>query len=57
MSWQEWGTLAVVGLAVAYLVARRVRRRRAGTCCGEEECPASAAMVGKLRAHGSGPSK
>ena len=47
-------TLAVLAVvaALAYLVGRLLRRRSAGTCCGERECPAARMTVEKLRAAG-----
>lgn len=49
MTWQELAAYALVGLAVAYLVARRLVRRPGANCCGGKECPAAAATLRKLR--------
>jgi hypothetical protein len=48
---QDIGAFVLVGLAVAYLVWRSMRRRATGNCCGEKECPAAREMVDKLNRH------
>jgi hypothetical protein len=45
---QETVTFLVVAAAVVWLIARWRRRRAAGTCCGEAECPAARSTVEKL---------
>ena len=52
MTGQELATFAVVAAAVGYLVRRRLRRRAAGTCCGERECPAAKKTLDRLRSVG-----
>jgi len=56
MSWQEISAFALVGLAVAYLAARRLSRWSRANCCGGKECPAAAATVRKLRGGPRAPS-
>jgi hypothetical protein len=46
---QQFGALAIVALAVAYLLWRFLAGRATGNCCGEKECPAAREMVEKLR--------
>ena len=45
MSWQDYAAYALVALAAGFLLARWRRRRAAGNCCGERECPAAKGMV------------
>ena len=52
MTGQELATLLIVAAALAYLVGRRLRRRSAGTCCGERECPAAKKTIDRLRSAG-----
>ncbi|MDJ0522342.1 MAG: hypothetical protein QNJ90_09760 [Planctomycetota bacterium] len=51
MNAQEWIVAAIGALTVGYLVWRSVRRRLAGTCCGERECPAASAVARRLAEH------
>jgi len=49
MTGQEIAAFVVVGLAVAYLAARRLRKKASGNCCGEKECPAARGMLDKIQ--------
>lgn len=42
---QDVLALALVALALAWLVGRTVVRRRRATCCGAKQCPAATRMV------------
>ena len=51
MTGQEIAAFIVVGLALAYLCVRYLRKKASGNCCGEKECPASQGVVDKINAH------
>ncbi|MCK6461765.1 MAG: hypothetical protein L6Q95_17945 [Planctomycetes bacterium] len=39
---------ALVALAAGWLLWRHLRRRAAGNCCGEAECPAAKATARRI---------
>ncbi len=49
MSAQEWAAIGIGVLAASYLGWRALRRRLAGTCCGERECPAAREIVKRMQ--------
>jgi hypothetical protein len=48
---QESFAFLLLAAAVGYLAWRFLRRRGAGNCCGEKECPAAREMARKLERH------
>ena len=48
MTTQELIAYALGLSAVGYLAWRLVRRRLAGTCCGERECPAAKRIAQRI---------
>ncbi|MFI5402042.1 MAG: hypothetical protein ACHQ1G_03825 [Planctomycetota bacterium] len=45
---QQIVALALVALAVAWLLCRYLKRRATGNCCGEAECPAAKATAQRI---------
>ena len=48
MAAQELITYAIGALALGYLGLRIVRRKLAGNCCGEKQCPAAKQIVQRI---------
>jgi len=46
---QEFAAFTLLAAAVGYLAWRILKRRGAGNCCGETECPAAKGMADKLK--------
>ena len=51
MTTQEFIAYALGTVALGYLALRVVRRRLAGNCCGEKECPAAKEIVQRFDAN------
>jgi hypothetical protein len=45
---QQIAAYALVALAAGWLLARYLRRRGTGNCCGEARCPAAQATARKI---------
>jgi hypothetical protein len=48
MSGQEIAACLIGAIALAYLLLRRLRRRRSTNCCGERECPVAKQTIRNL---------